>query len=195
MTPEELRRDEASRWLAVAAKDLKSARLLAREEPTGSVFHSQQEAEKSAKALLALHNVPFRRTHDLQELGNQCAEVEPTLVGVLAEAEDLTDYAVVFRYLDAPHEPDPVEATSALQIAGRLYAHIRSLRRVRASTGTAPGRPQFWATPFVVLHRAFGGRRQSPKCERQVGMPHGAFTRSGLSKRAEARRGADQNGC
>ena len=35
MTPEELRRDEAARWLAAAAKDLKSARLLASEEPTG----------------------------------------------------------------------------------------------------------------------------------------------------------------
>jgi HEPN domain-containing protein len=127
MTPQELRRDEAARWLAAAAKDLKSARLLAREEPTGSVFHSQQAAEKSAKAFLAFHNVPFRRTHDLQELGKQCAEVEPSLACVLAEAEDLTDYAVVFRYLDAPREPDAVEATSALEIAGRLHERIRSL--------------------------------------------------------------------
>ena len=57
----------------------------------------------------------------------QCAEVEPSLAGELAEAEDLTDYAVVFRYLDAPHEPDGVEATSALRIAERLYERIRSL--------------------------------------------------------------------
>lgn len=127
MTPEELRRDEAARWLAAAAKDLKSARLLASEEPTGSVFHSQQAAEKSAKAFLAFHNVPFRRTHDLQELGNQCAEVEPSLADVLVEADDLTDYAVIFRYLDAPREPDAAEATSALQIAGRLYERIRLL--------------------------------------------------------------------
>ena len=77
--------------------------------------------------MLAYHNVPFRRTHDLQELGKQCAEVEPSLEGVLAEAEDLTDYAVVFRYLDAPREPDAVEATSALAIAGRLHDRIRSL--------------------------------------------------------------------
>lgn len=127
MTPEELRRDEAARWLAVAAKDLKSARLLAGEVPTGSVFHSQQAAEKSAKAFLALHDVPFRRTHDLQELGNQCAEVDPSLADVLVEADSLTDYAVIFRYMDAPREPDAAEATSALQIAGRLYERIRSL--------------------------------------------------------------------
>ena len=40
MTPQEWRRDEATRWLAAAAKDLKAARLLANVEPTGSVFHS-----------------------------------------------------------------------------------------------------------------------------------------------------------
>jgi HEPN domain-containing protein len=91
------------------SQDLKSARLLSGEEPTGSVFHGRQAAEKSAKALPAFHNVPFRRTRDLPELENQCAEVEPSLAGVLAEAEDLTGYAVVFRCLDAPHEPDAVE--------------------------------------------------------------------------------------
>ena len=91
------------------------------------MFHSQQAAEKSAKAFLAFHNVPFRRTHDLQELGNQCAAVEPSLADVLVEADDLTDYAVIFRYLDAPREPDAAEAASALQIAGRLYERIRLL--------------------------------------------------------------------
>jgi HEPN domain-containing protein len=83
--------------------------------------------DEAAKAFLAFHNVPFRRTHDLQELGKQCAEVKPSLARVLAEAEDLTDYAVVFRYLDAPHEPDAAEATSAIEIAGRLHERIRSL--------------------------------------------------------------------
>ena len=117
MTPEELRRDEAARWLAAAARDLKSARLLAGEENTGSVFHSQQAAEKSAKAFLAFHNVPFRKTHDLQELGKQCVNLDTSLADVLAEAENLTDYAVIFRYQDAPYEPDQAEATSALEIA------------------------------------------------------------------------------
>jgi hypothetical protein len=81
MTPEQLRRDEANRWLAIAGKDLNAARLLAAVEPTGSVFHSQQAAEK----------------------------------------------AVVFRYLDAPREPDEAEATGALETARRLYDHVRAL--------------------------------------------------------------------
>src|SRR5277367_6274674 len=70
MTPEELRRDETLRWLAAAAKDLRAASLLAAEEPTGSVFHSQQTAEKTAKARLAFHGpVP----QNIQDLGKPCA--------------------------------------------------------------------------------------------------------------------------
>jgi hypothetical protein len=60
-------------------------------------------------------------------LGIQGAEVEPSLADMLAQAEDLTGYAVAFRYLEASHEPDPIEATSALQIAGRVHERIRSL--------------------------------------------------------------------
>jgi HEPN domain-containing protein len=127
MTPEELRRDEANRWLAQARKDLNAAHLLLASEPSRSVFHNQQATEKSAKAFLAYHNVPFRRTHDLQELGGQCAALNPSLAPVLAEVEDLTDYAVVFRYLDAPREPDEEEATVALETARRLYEQVSTL--------------------------------------------------------------------
>ncbi len=129
MTPEELRRDEADRWLAQAGKDLKAASLLMTPEPSRSVFHSQQAAEKSAKAFLAYHNVPFRKTHDLKELGEQCAAVNPTLSPLLKEAANLTDYAVVFRYLDAPREPDEDEAAAALATARRLYEEISLLLR------------------------------------------------------------------
>jgi|SRR5271157_1740978 len=127
MTPEESRRDEASRWLAQARKDLNAARILASAEPSRSVFHSQQTAEKAAKAFLTLHDVAFRRTHDLNELGGQCAALNPALIPVFREASDLTGYAVVFRYLDAPHEPDESEALMALQTAGRVLEEVSAL--------------------------------------------------------------------
>ena len=127
MTPEELRRDEANRWLASARKDLNAAGILAPAEPTASVFHSQQAAEKAAKAFLAFHNVPFRKIHDLKELGGQCSGLDPSLSPLMAEASDLTAYAVVFRYLDAPREPDEAEAAGALDIARRLYDKVVAL--------------------------------------------------------------------
>ena len=45
---------------------------------------------------------------------------------MLRVASDLTDYAVVFRYLDAPREPDEAEALSALEIARRLFEEVRA---------------------------------------------------------------------
>ena len=69
MTPEEWRRNEAIRWLLLAAKDLHAASMMAVEEPSASVFHSQQCAEKSERALLTFHGEVFRRTYNLKELG------------------------------------------------------------------------------------------------------------------------------
>jgi HEPN domain-containing protein len=127
MTPEESRRDEADRWLAQARKDLNAARLLSSEEPSRSVFHSQQSAEKAAKAFLTFSDVPFRKTHDLNELGRQCAALNDSLTPVFREASDLTDYAVVFRYLDAPREPDADEANAAIETATRVLEAVSAL--------------------------------------------------------------------
>jgi len=127
MTPEESRRDEAARWLAQGRKDINAAHLLASEEPSRSVFHSQQAAEKAAKAFLAFSDVPFRRTHDLNELGRQCAALNPSLTPIFREASDLTDYAVVFRYLDAPREPDADEAAVAIKTATRVLEAVSLL--------------------------------------------------------------------
>lgn len=95
MSPEDLRLSEARRWLILAGKDLNAARLLMNEEPSASVFHSQQAAEKAAKAFLAWHDVPFRRTHDLRELGSQCLAISPALSPLLEDAAGLTDYAIL----------------------------------------------------------------------------------------------------
>ena|ERR1700683_659110 len=128
MTPNEALRKEAHKWLREAAKDLHSARLLLpTEEPEASrsLFHCQQAAEKAAKAFLALRNTPFRKTHDLVQLGLQCGDFDPALGRLMSEAADLTDYASAFRYPDAPYEPDVEEATRALEIAERVCAAVR----------------------------------------------------------------------
>lgn len=127
MTPEELLHDEADRWLVQARKDLTAAEALVTVEPSRSLFHSQQAAEKSAKALLTVRNVPFRKTHDIQELGDQCVRLNPLLAPLFTEAENLTDYAVVFRYLDAPREPDAEEALGAVETARRPLQEVRAL--------------------------------------------------------------------
>src|SRR5438552_1513237 len=66
MTPNEALRKEAGKWLREAEKDLHAATLLLRTEdpePSRSLFHSQQAAEKAAKSFLAFQNTfSARRT-------------------------------------------------------------------------------------------------------------------------------------
>jgi HEPN domain-containing protein len=131
MTPGDLPRSEAVKWLWQAAKDQTAAHVLLEAEPSRSVFHSQQAAEKALKAFLTLQQIAFRKTHDLTDLGSQCAAVDPSLEPALRAAEELTDYASAFRYPDAPYEPDASEAADALAVSTRLCDEVR--RRVEMS--------------------------------------------------------------
>jgi HEPN domain-containing protein len=73
---------DARAWLAKARLDLRSARVDLGAEPpivSDALFHCQQAVEKGLKAFLAWHDVAFRKTHDLGELGRQCVAINPTL--------------------------------------------------------------------------------------------------------------------
>jgi HEPN domain-containing protein len=131
MTPDELLRDEAAKWLRQAARDRNAAYALVDVEPSRSVFLSQQAAEKAAKAFLTFHQIAFRKTHNLAESGSQCAAADSSLEPILRQAEELTDYASAFRYPDAPYEPDAAEAADALTIAVKLCGEVQ--RRIEGA--------------------------------------------------------------
>ncbi len=69
------------------------------------VFHARQLVEKSLKAFLSRHNQPFRKTHDLVELGWQGSLLHTDLEPLLQEAAPLTEYAWKFRYPGEEEEP------------------------------------------------------------------------------------------
>lgn len=72
MTPEGWRRNEANRWLAVAAKDLHAARLLTKEEPWAAVFHCQQAAGLTGYAVVFRYlDAPTRAR---RRGGRKCAD-------------------------------------------------------------------------------------------------------------------------
>ena len=74
MTPDEARLREVKEWLNKASGDLASARVLAGvNHLANALFHCQQAAEKSLKGFLTWNQSPFRRTHDLEELGKSHA--------------------------------------------------------------------------------------------------------------------------
>ena len=70
------------------------------------------------------HDRPFRRTHSIEELGEQCLTLDPSLRGVVDPAVPLTEYAWRFRYPGEPEEPTRGEAESALALARALFEGV-----------------------------------------------------------------------
>jgi HEPN domain-containing protein len=130
MGPDEARGEDVRAWLRKATLDLRAAEH-AMSAPEASlrsdvVFHAQQAAEKVFKAFLAWHDVPFRKTHNLEELGRACVSIDATLGAIADRAVPLTEYAWRFRYPGEPSEPSPEEADEALNIAREVLEVLAS---------------------------------------------------------------------
>ena len=129
MRPDPARVAETHEWLAKAALDLRAAQFEFTAQPpltADIVFHCQQLAEKSSKAFLTWHDRPFRKTHNLVEIGQQCVALDPTLQDLMRRAASLTEYAWRFRYPGVPTEPPESEAQEALARAREVYEAILS---------------------------------------------------------------------
>jgi HEPN domain-containing protein len=118
---------DAKAWLAKAAADLRAAELERTAKPpltADIVFHAQQLVEKAQKAFLTWYDQPFRKTHNLIEIGEQCAAIAPDLEPLLRRVAPLTEYAWKFRYPGEPEEPTVEEADEALVLACEVYEAI-----------------------------------------------------------------------
>jgi len=132
---------ETRGWLARARADLAGGRVDLSVEPplTGdAVFHAQQAAEKAVKAYLTWHSQVFRKTHNLTELGEHCARLDPSLEPLLRRAASLTEYAWRFRYPGELDEPPREEAEEALAVAREVYKEV--LARLPAEVAPEPAR-------------------------------------------------------
>lgn len=90
---------ETRAWIVKSNRDLETAAYeLQATEPFSedAVFHAQQAVEKMLKGFLTWHGRAFRKTHNLIELGEQCAELDPSLEPLLRKAAPLTEYAGKF---------------------------------------------------------------------------------------------------
>jgi HEPN domain-containing protein len=127
MPPDPPRTADTRAWLAKAALDLRSTRAdLAAFPPIrgDALFHCQQAVEKALKAWLAWHDRPFRKTHDLGELGGQAIALDPSLEPLLRQAAVLTEYAWQFRYPGEVAEPSEEETAAGVSLAERVVAAI-----------------------------------------------------------------------
>ena len=126
MPPDDARLHDAHAWLSKAELDLKAAahEMAAEGLWADVMFHAQQAAEKSMKAFLAWHDVPFRKTHNLEELGQQCVLLDAMLAPVADQAAPLTEYAWKFRYPGETADPDRSDAEAALAAARNVLDAI-----------------------------------------------------------------------
>lgn len=88
------------------------------------VFHCQQAVEKALKAFLTWHDEIFRKTHNLEELGEQCLRLDSALHLLIDRAVPLSEYAWKFRYPGEIEGPALEEAQAALDVAREVYAAI-----------------------------------------------------------------------
>ena len=92
--------EETRGWLVRGSTDIRAAEHdLAASPPilSDTVFHCQQAVEKAFKAFLVWSNTPFRKTHSLEEIGEQCIDKDRTLLDIVDKAVPLTESAWKFR--------------------------------------------------------------------------------------------------
>lgn len=73
---------ETRAWFSKAETDLRAGTFELGAGPSLTsdiVFHSQQAAEKATKGFLTWHGRIYRKTHNLVEIGEACAAIDPTL--------------------------------------------------------------------------------------------------------------------
>ncbi len=121
------RAEEVAAWLSRAGQDLQAAGVVVAVTPpllSDAAFHCQQAVEKSLKAFLTRHDHPFRKTHDIGELGVACVAYDPSLEDLVRPAAPFTEYVWRFRYPGDVFEPDRVEVEEALQLARAIVDAI-----------------------------------------------------------------------
>lgn len=95
----------AALLLQKAREDFSAAQVLAATENQADHvigFHLQQAVEKALKAVLAMRRIEIPRSHDLGYLVERLEGGDEDLPPVMASADWLTPWGVLFRYDDDP---------------------------------------------------------------------------------------------
>ena len=122
-----IRATDVRAWLRKVENDLRCAEIDLDADPPAAedaLFHCQQAVEKSLKALLAWHDRPFRKTHDLAELGHECTDIDASLEPICRRAAELTVFAWAFRYPGDVEQVPREEADEALALARKVYKSV-----------------------------------------------------------------------
>lgn len=126
----------AKNWMSFAYNDLQVARqIVSNEELTAATaFHCQQCIEKAFKALLALHDQPIPRIHDLVTLHKRVNELSalPVDAHLLRQIDDTyTESRYPLSEMSVTEQsPSSEKAKAFLALAQEIYDTAR--QRVEA---------------------------------------------------------------
>lgn len=128
-------------YLAIAAEDLRGARLLQAAGNRNAAYLAEQAAEKTIRAVLTSEGLHAGIRPDLRAMVDMVPEDNP-LRSLLVRTVTLRAYATAFRYpttrrIPAPPEPDELETLlqsvgAALEAALEAFDVDLSVRRPRA---------------------------------------------------------------
>ena len=111
--------------LKIAADDLKSAKILLKEDLTmTAVLHTQQCFKKALKAYLAFQKHPLDRTHDLIILIKLCSNHDREFEVFLDFAKMLKPYATKGRYADDYIELEAGLVIDFIKKAAKVLAFV-----------------------------------------------------------------------
>ena len=140
-TADQVRWDFVQEWLRKAENDTVALRILVGEDLEDyevGAFHGQQAVEKLIKAYLVRHQVEFAKTHEIKALRALVAAVDPILAAELAEADDLTPYAVDYRYPGDAENVSQEDAEETLRLVESVRALILGALHDYLSGGRPP---------------------------------------------------------
>ena len=126
----EFRTLEVRGWLLRASEDLRAGRHDLTASPpllNDVAFHAQQCAEKAMKAYLVQREQPFRKTHNLTELGGAVARLETSLADLMRSASLMTEFAWRFRYPGELATVSQEDAMRALDTAESVLVAVVSV--------------------------------------------------------------------
>jgi HEPN domain-containing protein len=117
-------------WLTHAESDLNLARLAKDHTeilPEQVCFHAQQAAEKALKAVLLHQKIEFPLIHDIEALLEIATQSGVSLPSDVAEAGELTPYAVEARYPGYEEDITPEQVDKAIRLAEGVVTWARTI--------------------------------------------------------------------
>jgi HEPN domain-containing protein len=109
-------------------------------------YYCQQAAEKLLKGFLVLAGTDFRKSHDLDQLGDAVLSAVPAEAPLVNPALGWTSWGTAYRYPDAA-APAPEPSAEELAVAPEQTARQISALAVKLRAQTAGGNPRTSTDP------------------------------------------------